>query len=365
MSDWRRTTLGEVLNFQRGFDITRATQREGTIPVVSSGGISSYHDASSAKGPGVVIGRKGTLGKTFYLPGDYWPHDTTLWVQDFKGSHPRFVYYFMSQLDVSWLDAGSANPTLNRNHLHPLSVAWPPVAEQRAIAEVLGALDDKIAANTQLVITSEELAISLLFPLVPSIPLYKVVTHRKTTISPEGLPSSLVAHYSLPAFDVGVTPELVHPAEIKSNKFSINQPSLLVSKLNPRFPRIWDVVDVPDVPAVASTEFLVLEPIHSSTSVLWAILRQPGFGMALEAKVAGTSGSHQRVKPADLLATSVVDPRLLSDGCHESLKSLGAVRSNARKEIIELGALRDALLPRLMAGTLAVKDVEKLVEAAL
>lgn len=63
MSDWQETTLGDVLNFQRGHDITRATQRDSTVPVVSSGGIGSYHDTAAAKAPGVVIGRKGTLGK--------------------------------------------------------------------------------------------------------------------------------------------------------------------------------------------------------------------------------------------------------------------------------------------------------------
>ena len=149
MSEWKKTTLGEVVTFQRGFDITRKTQREGSVPVVSSGGVGSFHDTAAATGPGVVIGRKGTLGKVFYMEGGYWPHDTTLWVKDFKGSVPRFVYYFMKQIDTSWLDAGSANPTLNRNHLHPVSVLWPPVKDQKGIGEVLGALDDKIAANNK------------------------------------------------------------------------------------------------------------------------------------------------------------------------------------------------------------------------
>jgi type I restriction enzyme, S subunit len=157
MSDWKKTTLGDVVTFQRGFDITRSVQREGLVPVVSSGGVSSFHDTAAVSGPGVVIGRKGTLGKTFYMQGDYWPHDTTLWVKDFKGNLPKFVYYFMSQLETSWLDAGSANPTLNRNHLHPISVLWPPIADQRAIAEVLGALDDKIAANTKIMDTTAAL----------------------------------------------------------------------------------------------------------------------------------------------------------------------------------------------------------------
>lgn len=129
-ADWRATTIGEVLTLQRGYDITKNEQRPGAVPVVSSGGISSYHDTAAVPGPGVVIGRKGALGNVFFLSADYWPHDTTLWVKDFKESDPRFVYYFFQALDVHRLDVGSANPTLNRNHVHALPVLWPPNEEQ-------------------------------------------------------------------------------------------------------------------------------------------------------------------------------------------------------------------------------------------
>ncbi|MFD5218288.1 restriction endonuclease subunit S [Streptomyces tendae] len=155
---WQLSPIGDVLTLQRGFDITRATQRSGDVPVVSSGGVGSYHDTAAATGPGVVIGRKGTLGKVFFIENDYWPHDTTLWVKDFKGSKPRFVYYFFQTLRLEQHDVGSSNPTLNRNHVHPIVVPWPCVHEQKAIAEVLGALDDKIALNEQNAAAALELA---------------------------------------------------------------------------------------------------------------------------------------------------------------------------------------------------------------
>lgn len=364
MSDWRETTLGDVVNFQRGYDITRATQRDGTVPVVSSGGISSYHDTAAANAPGVVIGRKGTLGKVFYMPEDYWPHDTTLWVQDFKGSHPRFVYYFMTQFDTAWLDAGSANPTLNRNHLHPLRVLWPSVSNQRAIAEVLGALDDKIAANTKLAEISQDLSVMLLSGLESTLPLSVVVRHHKKSTNPALIESARVAHFSLPAFDVDRLPDVANPADIKSSKFSIDQPSVLISKLNPRFPRVWDISEVPSIPALASTEFLVLEPLFSSSTFLWATLLQPTFGAALESKVAGTSGSHQRVKPTDLLDTLVLDPRNVPENLHDKVTSIGSRGSQARAENLILAATRDALLPQLMSGNLRIKDAEKVLEDA-
>jgi type I restriction enzyme S subunit len=144
MSEWQECTIGEVITLQRGFDITKKEQNPGSIPVVSSSGINSYHDSYKVEGPGVVIGRKGTLGTVFFLQTNFWPHDTSLWVKDFKGNDPRFVYYFLKTIDVSIHDVGSSNPTLNRNHVHLLPCRIPPLPEQKAIASVLSSLDDKI-----------------------------------------------------------------------------------------------------------------------------------------------------------------------------------------------------------------------------
>lgn len=132
---WAESTIGEQVTLQRGFDITKDLQRDGSVPVVSSGGVRSYHDTHMVRAPGVVMGRKGTLGKVFFLEEDFWPHDTTLWVKDFKGNDPRFVYRFFEVLEVKGLDSGAANPALNRNQVHALRVLWPPVDEQVDLAE--------------------------------------------------------------------------------------------------------------------------------------------------------------------------------------------------------------------------------------
>src|SRR6266481_6296981 len=116
--DWIETTIGAQITLQRGIDITRSEQRPGLVPVISSGGASSYHDTAAAFGPGVVLGRKGVVGSVYYIREDYWPHDTTLWAKDFHGNDPRFVYYFFKSVapQIATMDVGSANPTLNRNH---------------------------------------------------------------------------------------------------------------------------------------------------------------------------------------------------------------------------------------------------------
>lgn len=150
--------LGDIIKLQRGFDITKAEQEEGDYPVISSSGIKSFHSEYKVEGPGVVIGRKGTLGTVFYSDGPYWPHDTSLWVKDFKGNHPKYIYYFLKTLPLEKLDSGSANPTLNRNYAHLIKVNVPPVEEQKRIASILSALDSKIELNNRINAELEALA---------------------------------------------------------------------------------------------------------------------------------------------------------------------------------------------------------------
>jgi type I restriction enzyme S subunit len=160
MSDFFDTTIGEQLTLQRGFDITKKQQVPGDVPVVSSGGVASYHNESKVQGPGVVLGRKGTLGTVFYIEEDYWPHDTSLWVKDFKGNNPRFVYYFFRSIatTIKKMDVGAANPALNRNHVHPMEVKWPVRKVQDRIVQILSKLDDKIELNHQTNQTLEHIA---------------------------------------------------------------------------------------------------------------------------------------------------------------------------------------------------------------
>jgi type I restriction enzyme, S subunit len=146
---WVECQLGDQIAVQRGFDITKTGQRPGAVPVVSSGGVQSFHNSAKASAPGVVIGRKGSLGTAYFLDMDYWPHDTTLWVTDFMGNSPKFVYHFMRQLDVSHLDVGASNPTLNRNHLYPTRVVWPDLSGQLRIGAIMDATEASSDAQRQ------------------------------------------------------------------------------------------------------------------------------------------------------------------------------------------------------------------------
>jgi len=144
---WEVKDFISLAFLQRGFDITKNNQRHGIYPVVSSGGVSSYHDEAKVKGPGVVIGRKGSLGTVHYISSDYWPHDTTLWIKDFKGNNPRFVAYLLELMRLKRFDTGAANPTLNRNIVHSEKIAIPPIDQQTEIANSLEATEKKISIN--------------------------------------------------------------------------------------------------------------------------------------------------------------------------------------------------------------------------
>ncbi len=144
MSEWKECKLGDVAIFQRGHDLPKKEMCNGIIPVAGSNSIIGYHNKSTTKGPGITIGRSGNIGTPRFYKTDFWAHNTTLYVKDFKGNEERFIFYLLQSLDLTGLNAGSAVPTLNRNHVHEISVIVPQLPEQKAIASVLSSLDDKI-----------------------------------------------------------------------------------------------------------------------------------------------------------------------------------------------------------------------------
>ena len=154
--DWKPAVLQDLVFLQRGFDITKAHQKIGDVPVFSSSGLSSWHNEARAQGPGVIIGRKGTLGSVHYSEGDYWPHDTTLWSKSLRGNSARYVYYALKCLGLQRFNVGGANPTLNRNHIHDLPIYIPERSVQDDIVYILSAYDDLIENNRRRIALLEE-----------------------------------------------------------------------------------------------------------------------------------------------------------------------------------------------------------------
>ena len=148
--------LGDVITLQRGFDLPSHERRSGDIPVVSSSGITGWHNAAKVKAPGVVTGRYGTLGEVFYIEQDFWALNTTLFVSDFKGNHPKFISYLLRTLSLGVQNAAGAVPGVNRNVLHKMPVLVPEFEGQAKIADILSNYDRLIDNNTRRIALLEE-----------------------------------------------------------------------------------------------------------------------------------------------------------------------------------------------------------------
>ena len=142
---WQVKPLGEVCTLQRGFDLPTQNRIEGDYPLVSSSGIIDSHIEGPIKGPGVATGRSGSIGNVFYIEDDFWPLNTVLYVKDFHGNDPRFVFHLLNKFDLKRFASGAGVPTLNRNFVHDELVACPPLHDQQRIVGILDEAFDGIA----------------------------------------------------------------------------------------------------------------------------------------------------------------------------------------------------------------------------
>ncbi len=160
-NNWKTYKLEKVATLQRGFDLPNTKRAEGNYPVIAASGFSTWHNEFKVKGPGVTTGRSGTLGQVHFVKDDFWPLNTSLWVKDFHGNDERFIYYFLKTLNFEEYNSGTSVPTLNRNDVHKLDVTIPDLQEQKSIASILSAIDDKIENNLAINKTLEEMAMAL------------------------------------------------------------------------------------------------------------------------------------------------------------------------------------------------------------
>ena len=150
--DWKMESLENIAPLQRGFDLPTSQINHGNYPIVYSNGILNYHNDYKCEPPGVVTGRSGTIGNFTFVEERYWPHNTSLWVTDFKGNVPLFIYYFYQTIGIEKMATGTGVPTLNRNDIHNEVYAIPASKdEQKAIASALSDFDEHIDNLTELI----------------------------------------------------------------------------------------------------------------------------------------------------------------------------------------------------------------------
>lgn len=247
------------------------------------------------------------------------------------------------------------------------SLAIPPLAEQSAIATALSDVDALLAAQDALIAKKRAIKQGAMQELLTGkrrLPgfsgewkvkrLGEMAQLSKVGINPSETPEDLFTHFSLPAFDAGERPVIESGNSIGSNKFVVPQTAVLLSKLNPRIPRVWAPTEVPKN-SVCSTEFLVLLPRKSvERDFLLHLCRSNLVGAQMELHAIGTTGSHQRIHPNQVLAIEVLVPidvkeqlaiaGLLSDMDSE-LAALEAQRT--KTGLIKQGMMQELLTGRI------------------
>ncbi|MEH8144584.1 restriction endonuclease subunit S [Aeromonas hydrophila] len=403
-SEWLETTLGGFVRLQRGHDLTASEQLPGPYPVMGSAGQNGCHNVAKAKGPGVVVGRSGaSMGRVHYSESDYWPHNTCLYVTDFQGNNPRFVYYVLGSLDLAGYNSGSAQPSLNRNYIYSLPLKIPSRVQQDSIVEVLDALDTRIALLRETNATLEAIAQALFKSWFVD---FDPVHARARGEQPAGLAPEVAARFpdSFAESEFGMVPKGWRVLSFTETIDVIGggTPKTSISEYwNGDIP--WfSVVDAPattDVFVIETEKHITCEGLNKSSTKLLPVgttiisargtvgrLALVGQAMAMNQSCYGLSGkagdvyftyfsTHRLVETLkqrthgsvfdtitrDTLAgVSVVYPQTIVITAFEETIApvMERIKENLR-QARTLATLRDTLLPRLISGQLRLPDAEQ------
>lgn len=399
VNKWRHVTLSDVVSLQRGHDLPEPERIAGDVPVMGSFGLTGWHNTAKCKGPGVTVGRSGaSFGVVGYTEKPYWPLNTALYVTDFHGNNERYVYYLLKTIDFTAYNTGSAQPSLNRNHLVNIPINLPEPTEQRAIAAVLGVLDDKIEQNRRTGRALEALtratfkawfvdfepvkvkaAGQISFPGMP--PAAFAALPDRLTDSPLGpVPQGWAVRTLAEVFDIN-PPRRLSKGQDAPYLDMKNMPTeghapdewemrphgsgmrfmngdTLVARITPCLENgktaYVDFLNEGEV-AWGSTEYIVLRPKTPLPQVYaYCLARTPEFREFAIQNMTGTSG-RQRVAASALEHYHVAAPDAATAAAFGDLvlplfKCIRAGKAESSK----LAALRDYLLPRLLSGAVRV-----------
>ncbi|MGI9920275.1 restriction endonuclease subunit S [Vibrio owensii] len=398
--NWIDTTVGEFCPFTYGKGLPKTKRQAGEYPVYGSNGCVDFHNDFYINGPGIIIGRKGSVGAVHLSTQPFWPIDTAFYVTKGTLGELRFTYYLLKSLGLEKMNSDSAVPGLNRDNAHALSIRIPESPESReSLGNQMALLDEKIAANSGVNQTLEDMAQAIfkswfvdfdpvkakmngeqpegmdaatasLFPeklfeselgLIPEGwevgELTELAKLDTTSVKPNKEPETIWEHYSIPAFDDGYHPSFDTGESIKSNKYKVKANAVLVSKLNPRFQRIWLPLPEDTDKAICSTEFMQFVPsVPTLKPYLYSLVKSSPFQSELLNTVTGTTGSRQRAQPKQVAkARIVVPPVELMAIYSEKVDSILTMTQKNIRQSIELAKLRDTLLPKLLSGEIELE----------
>jgi type I restriction enzyme S subunit len=140
-SSWSLVALKDIATLKRGYDLPTNSRIKGGIPIYAANGRNGTHNEGKLAGPGVITGRSGTIGKVHFTESAYWPLNTALYVTNFHGNDPKWVFYMLKAFKLDRFVQGAGVPTLNRNLVHDELIPLPPLDEQKRIAAILDKAD--------------------------------------------------------------------------------------------------------------------------------------------------------------------------------------------------------------------------------
>lgn len=366
MKPWSTLPLAKrVVNLdRRRVPVAGKDRREGPYPYYGASGVVDFVDGFIFDGLHLLVAEDGENLRSrktpvaFLADGKFWVNNHAHVLQANAENDIRFLAYALEASDISPYLTGSTQPKLSQSGLNQIPITAPELEEQKAIADTLAALDDAADSNIRTATKAEELLDGLSVWAgsdVSTCPLGSIAQLGKAIVKPSSLGDAGVDHFSLPAFDLGARPERVAASTVMSNKQRLDVPSVLVSRLNPRTNRTWWAIPREDAVAIASTEFAVLLPREGvAMSGLWLAVRDESFRLEIVRRVTGTSGSHQRVRPDDLLTIEVPNFGDIDEEVAETAADLLALVETKRAEAAILRELRDTLLPELLSGRIRV-----------
>ena len=280
----------------------------------------------SFEGEAVLTAGDGVgTGKVFhYINSKFDFHQRVYKISDFSSRVNGFYFYlyfsnhFLNR--IMQMTAKSSVDSVRMEMIADMKIPLPPtLAEQTAIATALSDTDELIQSLEKLVakksLVKQGTMQELLKPKAGWVEksLQEVADLCRENILPLNYPDVMFTHFSLPSFDLGKVPIRESGSCIGSNKFRVPAKAILVSKLNPRIPRVWMPIYIPDT-SVASTEFLILlpkEPIIRE--FLFVACSAPHFTQQMEFLATGTTGSHQRMSPNDVMDMSIAIPSAIDE----------------------------------------------------
>jgi type I restriction enzyme S subunit len=383
-SEWRASTWGEEISLEYGKALRDYDKASGKYRVFGSNGPIGWTDKPLASGPGVILGRKGAYRGIEFSRTPFFVIDTAYYVVPKSEFDMRWLYYAIKYHKLGEIDDGSPIPSTTRSAIYVRDFDVPPLAEQKAIAAVLGALDDKIELNRRMNATLEAMARALFQSwFVDFDPVRAKLDGRQ----PPNLAPANAALFpdSFQESELGQIPKGWRVMKVGEfiERLSVGQKyeQKTVSRVGkvPVFdqgksgvigfhnnePGVTATLDNPV--AVFANHTCYMRLITYSFSAIQNVLPFVGSGVDTFWAYYATEGrlSFSEYKghwPDFVIQESVVPPRELTHAFGRFAKPLVAQMRNNEEESRTLATLRDTLLPKLLSGELSVEGLESKLE---